>query len=64
MAKLNSSRNLARPDDLYARLIQAHEGKTKAQSDAFNARLILLLMNHIGDEAVIAEALRLAEGAS
>ena len=63
MAKLDTSRNLARPDDLYARLIQAHEGKTKAQSDALNARLILLLMNHIGDEAVIAEALRLAEGA-
>lgn len=63
MAKLDTSRNLARPDDLYALLIQAHEGKTKAQSDALNARLILLLMNHIGDEAVIAEALRLAEGA-
>lgn len=63
MAKLDTSRNLARPDDLYALLIQAHEGKTKAQSDALNARLILLLMNHIGDEVVIAEALRLAEGA-
>lgn len=61
MPKLNTTRNIARPDDVYARLIQAHEGKTKAQSDAFNARLILLLINHIGDEAVIAEALRAAE---
>ncbi len=43
-------------------LIDAHEGKTKDESDAFNARLILTLINHIGDEAVIAEALSVAQG--
>lgn len=62
MASLNTTRNLAAPDDVYDLLIHAHEGKTKDESDAFNARLILVLMNHIGDEAVIAEALKLAEG--
>lgn len=55
------TRNTPRADDVYQRLIDAHEGKTKAESDAFNARLILILMNHIGDETVIAEALAAAE---
>ncbi len=62
MGKLNTTRNTARPDDVYALLIEAHEGRTKAESDAFNARLILTLINHIGDEEVIAEALKVAEG--
>ena len=49
--------NLPRPDETYASLIDAHEGLTEAASHAMNARLVLILMNHIGDEAVIAEAL-------
>ncbi|WP_323020110.1 DUF2783 domain-containing protein [Pararhodobacter sp.] len=55
------TRNTPHADDVYQQLIDAHEGKTKAESDAFNARLILILMNHIGDETVIAEALAAAE---
>jgi hypothetical protein len=62
MARLDTTRNVARADDLYALLIKAHEGKSKEESDAFNARLILTLINHIGDEEVIAEALKVAEG--
>ncbi|MCA2013982.1 DUF2783 domain-containing protein [Cereibacter sphaeroides] len=62
MANLTLTRNIARADDVYQQLIDAHQGKSKAESDAFNARLILILMNHIGDEAVIAEALAAAEG--
>ena len=61
MGTLNQNRNLSAPDDVYDMLIRAHEGKSKEESDAFNARLILVLMNHIGDEAVIAEALKIAE---
>lgn len=52
--------NLPRPDESYARLIAAHDGLTEAESQAMNARLILILMNHIGDDAVLAEALALA----
>jgi hypothetical protein len=52
--------NLSRPDESYARLIAAHEGLTEAESHAMNARLILVLMNHIGDHQVLAEAIRLA----
>ncbi|WP_370206297.1 DUF2783 domain-containing protein [Pararhodobacter marinus] len=62
MGQLNTTRNVARADDVYQMLIDAHEGKTKDESDAFNARLILTLINHIGDEAVIAEALSVAQG--
>ena len=52
--------NLTRPDDSYARLIATHDGLTEAESHALNARLILILMNHIGDDAILAEAMRLA----
>lgn len=63
MTKLNTDPNLARPDDFYAELLSLHEGRSKAESDAINARLILLLANHIGDRRVLTEALRAAAGA-
>ncbi|OWY11291.1 hypothetical protein B6V74_04560 [Thioclava sp. F42-5] len=52
--------NLADHDALYERLIAAHEGLDEAESAAFNARLILILMNHIGDRRVLEEAFELA----
>jgi len=61
MGHLITTRNVPNADDIYEMLIDAHEGKTKEQSDAFNARLILTLFNHIGDSDVIKEALKLAE---
>lgn len=60
MAQLNTDPNLANPDDFYARLLAAHEGKTKEGSDALNARLVLILSNHIGDAEVLDQALCLA----
>lgn len=60
MGTLNLSRNLPGQDDLYADLLAAHEGLTKAQSDALNARLILILANHIGDPEVLRAALAAA----
>jgi uncharacterized radical SAM superfamily protein len=60
MQNLITSANIAKPDDMYEKLISAHEGLTKEQSDALNARLILILLNHIGDETVIHQALDLA----
>ena len=47
-------------DDMYEALIAAHNGLTTEQSHAMNARLVLLLANHIGDLAVLKEAFRLA----
>ena len=57
---LNTMPNIIDPDGFYAELLALHEGKTKAQSDALNARLILILANHIGDQAVLSAALSLA----
>lgn len=52
--------NLTRPDESYARLIAAHDGLSEAESHAMNARLILILMNHIGDPVVLEKAMALA----
>ena len=57
MADLILSSNLTQADDFYADLVAAHEGLEKAESDAFNARLVLVLANHIGDNAVLKQAL-------
>ena len=47
-------------DDVYAALINAHADLTEDQSRRLDLRMILLLANHIGDDAVITEALRRA----
>ncbi|SDM41503.1 Protein of unknown function [Oryzisolibacter propanilivorax] len=49
-------------DDFYEALIETHQGLSDAQSAHVNARLILLLANHIGDIGVLREALRIARG--
>lgn len=53
--------NLPDPDGFYEELIRTHEGLTKEQSDALNARLILTLANHIGDREVLRQALEAAK---
>ncbi len=57
---LNLRPNLKSPDDAYALLLEAHEGLAKAESDALNARLILVLMNYVGDMEVLKAALEAA----
>jgi hypothetical protein len=52
--------NIDGADDFYADLLAAHEGLTKEQSDAFNARLVLVLSNHIGKRAILKQALAAA----
>ncbi|WP_306048685.1 DUF2783 domain-containing protein [Oceaniradius stylonematis] len=60
MADLNSAPAIDAPDDLYAELLAMHEGLSKEESDAANARLILLLMNHIADRDVLRQAMAAA----
>ena len=48
-------------DDFYEALIAMHDGLDDEQSNQLNARLILLLANHIGDLAVLKEAMRAAK---
>ena len=47
-------------DAFYDALIAAHHGLTDAQSELLNARLVLLLANHVGDLSVLREAIALA----
>jgi hypothetical protein len=47
-------------DDFYEALIRAHEGLSDAQSHTLNARLVLILANHVGDLEVLREAIALA----
>ncbi|CUI80829.1 DUF2783 domain-containing protein [Achromobacter xylosoxidans] len=54
---LNTETNLAAPDDFYEALIEAHRDLSNEQSQELNAALILLLANHLGDMAVLREAL-------
>jgi hypothetical protein len=60
MAKLDTEPNLAAPDDFYEALIAMHHGLSDADSALANAKLILLLANHIGDLAVLRAALAAA----
>lgn len=40
-------------DDFYNALMNAHAGLTEAESNALNARLVLLMANRIGDLGVL-----------
>jgi hypothetical protein len=60
MAELNTDLNLISPDDFYEMLVQLHRDLSEEQSELVNARLILLLANHVGDMEVLREAVRVA----
>ena len=57
---LNTEPNLAAPDDFYQELIDTHRDLTEEQSALVNAKLILLLANHVGDLGVLRAALAAA----
>ena len=52
--------HLESPDDFYEALIETHQGLATEESHALNARLVLLLANHIGSLPVLREALAAA----
>lgn len=58
---LNLQPNLADPDAFYQTLIAAHDGLNDEDSQALNARLVLILANHIGDLDTLTEALKAAK---
>lgn len=60
MNRLNIELNIGDPDAFYEKLIDAHGGLTDEESHFMNAKLVLLLANHIGDADVLGEALALA----
>ncbi len=52
--------HLDAPDDFYEALIEAHRDLAAEASHALNARLVLLLANHIGAQDVLMQALAAA----
>ncbi len=63
MADLITTENLNQPDDFYAKLLESHSDLSTEDSHALNARLVLLLCNHIGDHEVLEQALAAARSA-
>ena len=60
MSVLVTDPNLPRPDDFYEALIAMHRGLDEQASALCNAKLILLLANHIGDHDVLVAAMAAA----
>ncbi len=60
MATLNLAPNIALPDDFYEALIAIHRDLTPEQSAKVNAKLVLVLANHVGDMEVLRQALAVA----
>ncbi len=52
--------HIAAPDDFYEALIDMHRDLSPADSERVNAKLILLLANHIGDLGVLRDAMAAA----
>jgi hypothetical protein len=60
MAALDTTPNLPAPDAFYEDLIALHRDLSEGESALVNAKLILLLANHIGDTEVLAAAMAAA----
>ena len=58
---LSTSSNFTKPDDAFRTIVEAHRGLNDAQSADLDAALVLILANHIGDIAVLREAITLAK---
>lgn len=60
MAELRTTSNFRDPDAAYVALVNAHRGLSLEESAALNAKLALILANHIGDLGILKEAIALA----
>ena len=59
MGKLITASQFPDPDAAYRSIIEAHRGLSDEASANLDARLVLVLANHIGDADVLAEAIAL-----
>jgi hypothetical protein len=57
---LNQQPNIPTPDSFYEALIHAQHDLSDEQADMLLAKLVLILANHVGDRAVLEEAIALA----
>ena len=60
---LDTRPRLTDPDALFALLLEAHRGLDAAASRRLDARLVLILANHVGDMEVLRQAIELAKEA-
>ena len=61
MKKLfETAAQISDPDRFYEVLLDAHEGLSPSQSEALNARIILVLANQIGDTDVLVKSIQAA----
>lgn len=60
MPKLVTTSQFANPDAAYVVLVEAHRNLSDTDASALDTRLVLILANHIGDLAVLEEAIALA----
>jgi uncharacterized radical SAM superfamily protein len=61
MSDLILNINLNHHDDLYQILVDLHEGRTEEESKVINAKLIITMMNQIGDTEIIKEIFKLVQ---
>lgn len=61
MTEPDTRSRFADPDAAYRALVEAHRGLSDDQSNDLNARLVLILANHIGDLDVLRKAISLAK---
>lgn len=59
---LNLKANIICPDDFYQELIDMQRDMSEDDVQLMNAKLILILSNHIGDQEILSEAMLLARG--
>jgi hypothetical protein len=64
MTMLDTTRRLDDPDLAFESLVEAHRDLTPEQSRRLDARLVLLLANHIGSVTVLREAIEAARAAA
>ena len=62
MTRIDAPNSLADPDAFFEALVALHDGLDVEQSLALDARLILLMAQQIGDDAVLRELLAAAAG--
>ncbi len=57
---MKTTLHLQDADGFYEQLLEAHAGLTPPESELFNARLILLLANQVGNAQVLGECIAAA----
>jgi hypothetical protein len=61
---MKTDANIPDPDGFYEAWVAAHEGLSDAESADLDARLVLLLANQVGDQAVLLACIAAARAAA